>query len=182
MGSDVKGSSPAGLPFLTGSVISFCGQNFCVWPGNWRESTLGITGFHVRFWFCWHQARTFGMHWGGLQPNVKQLQWELAPPSFQKKGWLALFGLVEKAWLKWRSFSILRSCTGLLWWKKTGWNYQPANQHSHSHLWSWILDNDQKDKIPDSSGQNDVAELHMEARASFTDASLRKCPRHVPPG
>lgn len=50
----------------------------------------------------------------------------------QKKGWLAPFGLVEKACLKWRSLSTLRSCevdqcTGLLWWKKTGWNNQPIN-------------------------------------------------------
>lgn len=58
----------------------------------------------------------------------------------------------------------------------------PANQCSHSHLWSWILDIDGKDKIPDTSGQNYVAELHMEARAYFTDASLWKSPRHVPPG
>lgn len=71
--------SPAGLSFLTGSFV----DRISVWPGNWREATLVTTGFHVWFLqtilFCWHhQARTFSMHWSGLQ-----LQWELAPPSLR---------------------------------------------------------------------------------------------------
>lgn len=178
--------SPAGLSFLTGSFV----DRISVWPGNWRESTLVTTGFHVWFLqtilFCWHhQARTFVVHWSSLQ-----LQWELASPnlrpwfSSRKKGWVVPFGLVGKAWLKWRSLNTLRSCevdecTVMV--KKARLEL-PANHCSYSHLCSWILDNDRKDKISDTSGQNYVAELHMEARASFTDASLWKCPRHVPPG
>ncbi|KAI3355273.1 hypothetical protein L3Q82_018130 [Scortum barcoo] len=50
------------------------------------ESGLGTTGFHLCFLqmmlSCWlHQARTFSVYWGGLQPSVKRLRCESAPPN-----------------------------------------------------------------------------------------------------
>ncbi len=66
---------------------------------------------------CWPpQTRTFSIHWDGLQPSVKRLGWESAPPnprpwSSVGKGWLVHYRLVECCYLKWRSSSIWGSCS-----------------------------------------------------------------------
>lgn len=46
--------------------------------------TLRIALCFLQMMLCWcHQPTTFSMNWGSLQPNVKRLGWESAPPSLR---------------------------------------------------------------------------------------------------
>lgn len=67
---------------------------------GWRESSLRTSRF-LQMISRWPQkARTFSMCWGSVQPSVKWLGWQSAPPSprslfSNRKGCLALTGLLE---------------------------------------------------------------------------------------
>ena len=73
------------LNITAGSVHYFYGFLFLGAATGRRGSGSGAAGFHLCFsqmmWSCWLlRARTSSMSWGGLQPYVKRLGWESAPP------------------------------------------------------------------------------------------------------
>ena len=70
----------------------------CMEKDGWLTMDKHWLGYSQMMLSCWLlQARTSSMSWGGLQPSVKQLGWESAPPSLRPwfstgKRWLWVGG------------------------------------------------------------------------------------------
>lgn len=96
--------------------------------------TVNLLFANVGFWWL-HQSVTFSVHWGGLQPNVKELG--LEPASSRLRLWLS----VGKRWIAavgWggKLLPQVRECKYLrvLWWE-SGAN--PSSRYEFSQWVGW---------------------------------------------